>query len=91
MVLMLLNRALFKPELRDPIEKLLPAFGEFRATLDPEGVGGAHLLGTKGVVVIGHGSSSRVAVSNAIGLASEGVEDGLVAKIASGLEAGAGG
>ena len=86
MVLTLLNRALFKPELRDPIEQLLPAFGEFRATLDPEGVGGAHLLGTKGVVVIAHGSSSRVAICNAIGLAAEGVDDGLVAKIASGLE-----
>jgi len=86
MVLTLLNRALFRPELRDPVEQLLPAFGEFRETLDPEGVGGAHLLGTKGVVVVSHGSSSRVAIRNAIGLAAEGVDDGLVAKIAAGLE-----
>ena len=85
MVLTLLNRALFRPELRDPVEQLLPAFGEFRETLDPEGVGGAHLLGTKGVVVIAHGSSSRVAIRNAIGLAAEGVDDGLVDKIAAGL------
>jgi len=87
MVLKLLNRALFRPELRDPVEQLLPAFGEFRRTLDPEGVGGAHLVGTKGVVVISHGSSSRVAIRNAIGLAAEGVDDGLMERIAAGLEA----
>lgn len=56
------------------------------AQFDPEGVGGAHLLGTRGVVVIAHGSSSRKAVANAIGLAHEGVEFGLPSHIASGLE-----
>jgi glycerol-3-phosphate acyltransferase PlsX len=56
------------------------------AQFDPEGVGGAHLLGTKGVVVIAHGSSSRKAVANAIGLAHEGAVFGLPGHIASGLE-----
>ena len=55
------------------------------AQFDPEGVGGAHLLGTKGVVVIAHGSSSRKAVANAIALAHEGVEFGLADHIATGL------
>ena len=53
-----------------------------RIQLDPEAAGGAHLLGTKGVVVIAHGSSSRRAVANAIQLASEGAEQGLAARIA---------
>ena len=55
------------------------------AQFDPEGVGGAHLLGTKGVVVIAHGSSSRKAVANAIALAHEGVEFALPEHIATGL------
>ena len=56
-----------------------------RAVFDPEGVGGAHLLGTRGVVVIAHGSSSRRAVANAADLAREGVEDDLVAKVEAGV------
>lgn len=55
------------------------------AQFDPEGVGGAHLLGTKGVVVIAHGSSSRKAVANAIALANEGAEFGLADHVATGL------
>lgn len=60
---------------------------EARTQLDPEATGGAHLLGTKGVVVIAHGSSSRRAVANAIQMASEGAEQGLADRIASGLAA----
>ena len=55
--------------------------------LDPEATGGAHLLGTKGVVVIAHGSSSRRAVANAIQMAAEGAEQGLAQRIAAGLAA----
>ncbi len=60
-----------------------------RIQLDPEATGGAHLLGTRGVVVVAHGSSSRRAVANAIQMASEGAEQGLAARIAdllAGLE-----
>ena len=60
-----------------------------RIQLDPEATGGAHLLGTRGVVVIAHGSSSRRAVANAIQMAAEGAEQGLAARIAdllAGLE-----
>lgn len=60
---------------------------EARTQLDPEATGGAHLLGTKGVVVIAHGSSSRRAMANAIQLAAEGAEQDLAARIASGLAA----
>jgi glycerol-3-phosphate acyltransferase PlsX len=57
-----------------------------RAYVDPENIGGAHLLGAKGVVVISHGSSSRVAIANAIEMATEGVREGLTDRIAAGIE-----
>lgn len=60
---------------------------EVRTQLDPEATGGAHLLGTKGVVVIAHGSSSRRAIGNAIQMASEGAEQGLAARIVTGMAA----
>lgn len=41
---------------------------------DPENHGGAPLLGVNGVCIIGHGSSSSVAVRNAIRVSSEWVE-----------------
>lgn len=68
---------------------LAPALAEFRARLDPEATGGAHLLGVRGVVVIAHGSSSRVAVANAIDMAAEGADDGLPAKISAKLSVSA--
>lgn len=58
-----------------------------RIQLDPEATGGAHLLGTKGVVVIAHGSSSRRAVANAIQMASFGAREGLADRIATGVAA----
>jgi phosphate acyltransferase len=51
-----------------------PAARALRDRLDPETYGGGYLLGLKGLVVIAHGSSSRVAVANAIRLAARGVE-----------------
>jgi glycerol-3-phosphate acyltransferase PlsX len=71
--------------LQSVLDEIGPALNAFRRRLDPEGVGGAHLLGVAGVVVIAHGSSSRFAVSNAIAMAAEGADDGLPAKIEKGL------
>jgi glycerol-3-phosphate acyltransferase PlsX len=51
-----------------------PAARGLRARLDPETYGGGYLLGLNGLVVIAHGSSSRVAVANAIRHAARGVE-----------------
>lgn len=45
---------------------LKPAFASLKRKTDPESIGGAPLLGVNGLVFIGHGSSSRHAVSNAI-------------------------
>ena len=79
--------ALAAPEYQDAMRSLMPAFMSLRARLSPESVGGAHLVGTKGVVVIAHGSSSRIAIDNAIEIAAKGVENGLVESIAAGIAA----
>ncbi len=42
-----------------------PGARRLRERLDPETYGGGYLLGLNGLVVIAHGSSSRVAVANA--------------------------
>lgn len=56
-----------------------------RKRLDPDTHGGAYLLGLRGLVVIAHGSSSRVAVANAIALAARGVEHRIVDRLAERL------
>ncbi len=61
------------------------AIAELADRLDPESYGGAHLVGSRGVVVIAHGSSSRVAIANALEMAAEGAKNGLVDRIAAGL------
>jgi glycerol-3-phosphate acyltransferase PlsX len=81
----LILETLAKPEFVDAVQELMPAFIELRERLSPESVGGAHLIGTKGVVVIAHGSSSRVAISNAIKIAAEGSIKGLVEKVSAGI------
>ena len=77
-----------KPEYKDAVMALRPALDELERRIDSESTGGAHLLGTRGVVVIAHGSSSRVAVANAISVASEGASHRLVEKITRGLAFG---
>jgi glycerol-3-phosphate acyltransferase PlsX len=59
----------------------LPVLAALRERFDPDNTGGAHLLGTKGVVVIAHGSSSARAIERAIHVAAEGAEHDLVAKV----------
>jgi glycerol-3-phosphate acyltransferase PlsX len=65
-----------------------PAAGRIRSRLDPETYGGGYLLGLNGLVVIAHGSSTRVAIANAIGMAARGVEHGVVARLGERLSAG---
>ena len=64
-----------------------PAARGLRARLDPEKHGGGYLLGLRGLVVIAHGSSSRVAIANATRLAARGVEHRLVERLAERLPA----
>jgi glycerol-3-phosphate acyltransferase PlsX len=65
-----------------------PAARRVRERLDPETYGGAYLLGLRGLVVIAHGSSSRVAIANAIRLGARGVEHDVVARLAERLPRG---
>ncbi|HZO59082.1 MAG TPA: phosphate acyltransferase PlsX [Solirubrobacterales bacterium] len=61
--------------------------GELRARLDPESVGGAYLLGLRGLAIVCHGSSSRRAIASAVALAERGVEEGVTARTGAALEA----
>ena len=65
-----------------------PAARHIRERLDPETYGGAYLLGLRGLVVIAHRSSSRVAIANAIRLAARGVEHRVVERVGERLAAG---
>jgi phosphate acyltransferase len=58
-----------------------PAARRLRARLDPDTYGGAYLLGLRGLVVIAHGSSGRVAIANAVRLAARGAEHDVVARM----------
>jgi glycerol-3-phosphate acyltransferase PlsX len=62
-----------------------PAARRVRRRLDPEAHGGAYLLGLRGLVVIAHGSSSPVAISNAVRLAARGVEHRVVERLEESL------
>lgn len=50
---------------------LKPAFHAIKRKSDPENIGGAPLLGANGLVFIGHGSSTRHAVYNALCVVKE--------------------
>ena len=67
---------------------MVPAARKLRARLDPETYGGGYLLGLNGLVVVAHGSSSRVAIANAIRLAARGVEHRVVERLQERLSPG---
>ena len=60
-----------------------PALDQMVSELHPDSVGGALLLGIKGICVISHGSSSPAAIVNAIRVAHEMVEVGMVDHLTS--------
>jgi glycerol-3-phosphate acyltransferase PlsX len=62
-----------------------PAARRLRTRLDPDTYGGAYLLGLRGLAVIAHGNSSRVAIANAIRLAARGVDHDVVGRLAARL------
>jgi glycerol-3-phosphate acyltransferase PlsX len=62
-----------------------PAARRLRHRLDPDRLGGAYLLGLRGLAVIAHGNSSRTAIANAIRLAARGVDHDVVGRLASRL------
>jgi phosphate acyltransferase len=60
---------------------LLPELLRYAAHVDPEETGGAMLLGVDGVCIISHGSSSSRAILNAVRVAHEMADRGLVARL----------
>jgi len=72
-------------ETKAAADVLLPALLPLADSLDPDSTGGAMLLGVDGVCIISHGSSSARAVVNAVRVASEMVEAGLVADLTTAI------
>ena len=72
-------------ETRAATDVLLPHLLPLVEALDPEGTGGAMLLGLEGVCIISHGSSSATAILNAIkvghDLAAAGITEALRASV----------
>jgi len=66
-------------------EAAFPAIASVKRRLDPETYGGAQLLGVKSVVVVAHGSSSRIAVANALSMARDGADHDLVGRLTATL------
>lgn len=60
---------------------------KLRDELDPEGVGGAILLGLRKPVVVGHGSFGPRGIESAVRLAQRAVSEDMVGRTASALEA----
>jgi phosphate acyltransferase len=66
---------------------LKPALRAFRDQIDPEGPGGAYLLGLRRLGVVPHGRFSRRGFANAIVLAARGAEADVVGRTHAALEA----
>jgi glycerol-3-phosphate acyltransferase PlsX len=63
-----------------------PTLRKIKKLLDPEEEGAAPLLGVNGLVFIGHGRSNEIAIKNAIRLAKNAVEAGVLQSIQSAIE-----
>ncbi len=72
-----------RPEAAKAAEVLSPELGDLYNVFHPDSYGGAMLLGVKGVCIISHGSSTALAIENAIKVASEMVESDVVGSITS--------
>jgi phosphate acyltransferase len=66
---------------------LRPALGGLRRSMDPNSVGGAILLGLRGVAVVAHGSSTPEGIANAVRLADRAVAERAVERTGELLEA----
>jgi len=67
---------------------LRPALRGFRDEIDPEGPGGAYMLGLRQLAVVSHGRFTRYGFSQAILLAARAVNGDLVGRTEAMLEAG---
>jgi len=69
-------------EAKAAAEVMLPRLAPLAAEFDPDGIGGAALLGVDGVCVISHGSSNATAVVSAVRVAHDVAAAGLVDRVA---------
>ncbi len=63
-----------------------PAFRRVKKRLDYSEYGGAPLLGVNGVVIVGHGRSNAKAIKNAVRMAKQTVEGGMIEAIKGEIE-----
>jgi glycerol-3-phosphate acyltransferase PlsX len=77
-------------EARAAADAVMPPLLAAASDFDPDGVGGAALLGIRGVCVISHGASSARAVVNAVRVAADSVRAGVVERLAAAAAEGAG-
>jgi glycerol-3-phosphate acyltransferase PlsX len=73
---------------RQAADVLFPYLMPLVAEFEPDNTGGAMLLGTDGVCVISHGSSSATAMMNAVRVAHECATRGLVEQVAAAVRSG---
>jgi glycerol-3-phosphate acyltransferase PlsX len=76
------------PEAKEAGKVLAPLLLDAAGVFDPDLTGGAVLLGIDGVCVISHGSSSARAMVNAVRVAKECVETGVVGRLKEAIDAG---
>lgn len=76
------------PEAKEAGKVLTPLLLDAASVLDPDETGGAVLLGIDGVCVVSHGSSSARAIVNAVRVADECVEAGVVGRLKDAVDAG---
>ncbi|MDO9128601.1 MAG: hypothetical protein Q7U34_01920, partial [Anaerolineales bacterium] len=62
------------------------AMGSVKKLMDPSQEGAAPLLGVNGLVFIGHGRSDATAIKNAVRVAKQAVESGVLNSIRSAIE-----
>jgi glycerol-3-phosphate acyltransferase PlsX len=75
------------PEAKEAGKVLGPLLLDAAGVFDPDLTGGAVLLGIDGVCVISHGSSSARAIVNAVRVAKECVETGVVGRLKEAVDA----
>jgi glycerol-3-phosphate acyltransferase PlsX len=75
-----------RPDVAEAAAVVLPHLLPLAAEFEPDNTGGAMLLGVDGVCVISHGSSSAVAVVNAITVAHDLAVAGLVDAVAASVK-----
>jgi glycerol-3-phosphate acyltransferase PlsX len=81
------QRAMSSPRAKLGGLLLRPALRRFRDEIDPEGPGGAYLLGLRRLGVVPHGRFTRYGISQAILLAARGTSGDVVGRTHAALEA----